>query len=590
MFPSRNQSMAALAALVLLATGACRTAAPVQPAPAPALAAAAAPTEAPAVAAGPHTAMVVAANPLAANAGLAVLRRGGSAADAAVTVQAVLALVEPQSSSLAGGAFITYYDAHAHRVIAYNGRETAPAGATSDMFMGADGKPLPFWTAVLSGRSTGVPGALAALELLQHEHGRLRWRDLFGEASRLASDGFTVSPRLAGMIASRAPQASQPDAMRYFSKSDGTRLVAGDTLRNPAYAETLQRIAEQGTRALYHGPIAEDIVRRVHEGAYPSTMTLQDLARYRPVEAPALCHPWERFVICVPPPPSSGVSLLQGLLLLSDTDIARRNAEDPMAWVELGEAEQLMYADRDRYVADPSVVPVPVEGLLDAGYIRSRAGLIGDQVAAQAPPPGSPPGAQDAGPDHTVEPGGTTHFIIVDAQGNVVSMTTTVESIFGSGRMVDGFFLNNQLTDFSFDPTDPGGRPAANAVGPGKRPRSAMCPAILFDAQGHFAGAAGSAGGPAIVAYVMKTLVAALDWNMPMRDAVALPNLIAHGARFTGEAARFGPTLLEGLRAHGLEVHQSQYEESGLTGLKVLPDGTFDGGADPRREGVAVGY
>jgi gamma-glutamyltranspeptidase/glutathione hydrolase len=261
-----------------------------------------------------------------------------------------------------------------------------------------------------------------------------------------------------------------------------------------------------------------------------------------------------------------------------------------MAWIELAEAERLMYADRDRYVADPDFVSVPIAGLLDPAYLQARARLIGERIAAQPPGPGTPPGAGAVGPDHTVEPGGTTHFIILDAAGNVVSMTTTVESIFGSGRMVDGFFLNNQLTDFSFEPTDHDGRPAANAVAPGKRPRSAMSPMIVLDAQGHFLAAAGSAGGPAIIAYVLKTLIASLDWNLPMRDAVALPNLISHGARFTGETDKFGPQMLEALQQRGLEVHAVQYEESGLTGLRVLRDGTLDGGADPRREGIAVGY
>jgi gamma-glutamyltranspeptidase/glutathione hydrolase len=534
--------------------------------------------------------MVVAANPLAASTGLEVLRRGGTAADAAVAVQAVLALVEPQSSSLSGGAFIAYYDARSAQVISYNGRETAPAGATPDMFLGADGKPLPFFTAVLSGRSTGVPGALAALELLQREHGKLQWRDLFGDAWQLASGGFKVSPRLAGMISSQAPQASQPDAVRYFSKQDGTRLVAGDVLRNPAYAATIERIAREGTHALYYGPIADDIVRRVHEGEYPGTLSLDDLSHYRPQESAALCHPWQSYIICVPPPPAGGVALLQTMLLLADTDIAQRRADDPVAWVEFGAAERLMYADRDRYVGDPDFVHVPVAGLLDANYIRERAALIGDRIAPVAPQAGTPPGAEAVGLDHTVEPGGTTHYIIVDAFGNVVAVTTTVENIFGSGRMVDGFFLNNQLTDFSFAPVDAEGRPAANAVAPNKRPRSAMSPAIVLDGQGHFVAAAGSAGGPAIIAYVAKTLIAALDWNLPMRDAVALPNLIAHGASFTGEPDKFGPVLLQELAARGLTVHASQYEESGLTGLRVLPDGTLDGGADPRREGVAVGY
>jgi gamma-glutamyltranspeptidase / glutathione hydrolase len=535
-------------------------------------------------------AMVVAANPLAANAGLAVLRQGGSAADAAIAVQVVLGLVEPQSSGVGGGGFISYYDARAHQVTAYNGRETAPAGATPDMFLDSDGKPLSYATAVLSGRSTGVPGALAALELLQHEHGKLKWGDLFAEAERLATQGFTVSPRLAGMIASHAPQASAPDAVHYFSSPEGNRLVAGDVLKNPAYAATLQRLSREGTRALYYGPIAEHIVQRVHQGEYPGTLSLADLQRYHPEKSAAVCRPWQAYMVCAPPPPAAGEGVLQGLLLLADTDIAGRNASDPVAWVELGKAEQLMYADRDRYVGDPDFVKVPLEGLLDAGYVKTRAALIGDQIGTTAPQPGVPPGAIAMGPDHTIEPGGTTNFIILDEAGNVVAMTTTVESIFGSGRMVDGFFLNNQLTDFSFEPKNNAGLPAANAVAPGKRPRSAMSPTILLDAQGRFVASAGSAGGPAIIAYILKTLIAALDWNLPMRDAEALPNLIAHGANFTGDAAKFAPALLEGMSAHGLTVHASQYEESGLTGLKVLPDGTLDGGADPRREGVAVGY
>jgi gamma-glutamyltranspeptidase / glutathione hydrolase len=535
-------------------------------------------------------AMVVAANPLAANAGLAVLRQGGSAADAAITVQVVLGLVEPQSSGVGGGGFISYYDARTRQVTAYNGRETAPAGATPDMFLDSDGKPLSYATAVLSGRSTGVPGALAALELLQHEHGKLKWGDLFAEAERLATQGFTVSPRLAGMIASHAPQASAPDAVHYFSSPDGNRLVAGDVLKNPAYAATLQRLAREGTRALYYGPIAEHIVQRVHQGEYPGTLSLADLQRYHPEKSAAVCRPWQGYTVCAPPPPAAGEGVLQGLLLLADTDIAQRNASDPVAWVELGKAEQLMYADRDRYVGDPDFVKVPLEGLLDAGYVKTRAALIGDQIGTTAPQPGVPPGAIAMGPDHTIEPGGTTNFIILDEAGNVVAMTTTVESIFGSGRMVDGFFLNNQLTDFSFEPKNDAGLPAANAVAPGKRPRSAMSPTILLDAQGRFVASAGSAGGPAIIAYILKTLIAALDWNLPMRDAEALPNLIAHGANFTGDAAKFSPALLDGMSAHGLTVHASQYEESGLTGLKVLPDGTLDGGADPRREGIAVGY
>jgi gamma-glutamyltranspeptidase / glutathione hydrolase len=535
-------------------------------------------------------AIVVAANPLAAQAGMRILQAGGSAADAAVAMQAVLGLVEPQSSGIGGGAFITYYDARKKQVLAYNGRETAPAGASADMFLGGDGRPLPFATAVLSGRSTGVPGAIAALGLLQHEHGKLAWRTLFADGEQLASEGFLVSPRLAGMIASRAPQAAAPDAVRYFTKSDGSRYRSGDVLRNPAYATTLRLLAQDGPRALYRGRLAQDIVNRVHEGDLPGTLALADFAHYRPIESPALCRDWQEYRVCAPPPPAGGVGVLQALLLLAHTDIAARGPSDPVAWVELGAAERLMYADRDRYVADPAFVDVPLDGLLDASYIQARSTLIGNRISERPPQAGLPPGAKRYGLDHTAEPGGTTHIVIVDDDGNVLSMTTTVESIFGSGRMVDGFFLNNQLTDFSFSPQESDGRPAANAVAPGKRPRSAMSPVIVFDRAGDFRAAAGSAGGPAIIAYVVKTLVGTLDWHLTMQAAISLPNLVAHDDHFTAETAKFAPELLVGMSQLGLNPQPGQYEESGLQGVLARPDGTYEGGADPRRKGVALSY
>jgi gamma-glutamyltranspeptidase/glutathione hydrolase len=540
--------------------------------------------------AGARHAIVASANPLATEAGLAILREGGSAADAAVAMQAVLGLVEPQSSGLGGGAFISYYDAATRRVGAYSGREFAPAAAGPDLFLDPDGHPLPFITAVLSGRSTGVPGAVAALALLQHEHGRLPWRTLFARAEQLARGGFTVSPRLAGMIASRAPQAATDDARRYFTKTDGKRYAAGDVLRNVAYADTVHRLAVEGPAALYHGAIARDIVQRVHEGELPGALSLDDLASYHAVETPALCRPWRRYVVCGPPPPAGTLSVLEGLLLLEHTDIARRGPGDPLAWVQLGAAERLLYADRNRYVGDPDFVPVPTAGLLDPGYLRDRAALIGTRIDPTPPPPGRPPGAGSPAADRTVEPGGTTHLVIVDAAGNVVSMTTTVESIFGSGRMVDGFFLNNQLTDFSFAPVQRDGVAAANAVAARKRPRSAMSPIIVLDAHGRFVAATGSAGGPAIISYVLKTLIGTLDWGLAMQDAIALPNLVARGASFGAEASRFDPELLARLNALGFDLGTGDFEESGLQGVRVEQDGTLQGGADPRREGVALGY
>jgi gamma-glutamyltranspeptidase/glutathione hydrolase len=530
--------------------------------------------------------MVAAANPLAVEAGLAVLRRGGSAVDAAVAVQAVLGLVEPQSSGLGGGSFMVYYEAKTRTVTAYDGRETAPAGATLDMFLGPDGKPLAFFAAVLSGRSTGVPGAVAMLSLAQKQHGRLAWSSLFGDAEKLAEEGFIVSPRLSGMITSRIPQASAPDAVRYFTKPDGTRIKAGDRLKNPAYAESLRRIAAEGPDGLLKGETARAIVDRLHEGSLPGTMTLEDMAGYRPGAAKALCQPYRVYLVCTNNPASSGVSLLQALAMLEKTDIARRGPGDPVAWVQIAEAERLMYADRDRYVGDPAFVAVPVKGLLNDGYVAGRAKLIGER-AGPAPTAGLPPGAAKRGTDRTPEPGGTSHMVIVDQWGDVVSMTTTVESIFGSGRMAGGFFLNNQLTDFSFSPRDADGAPAANAVAPGKRPRSSMSPVIVLDRQGRFVAALGSPGGSSILSYNLQALVGVLDWNLTMQQAIDLPNLVARGSSFSSEPALYPPGVVAALAERGIDVREGTGENSGLHGVIVRAGGVLEGGADRRREGVA---
>ena len=528
-------------------------------------------------------AFVIAANPLAAEAGMEVLRRGGSAVDAAIAIQAMLSLVEPQSSGLGGGAFINYYDAASKKLTIYDGRETAPAQATPGMFLGVDGKPLPFDTAVLSGRATGVPGAVAALALAHQEHGQLPWGSLFGSAQRTAHDGFIVSPRLGRLLAGDYAENSAPDVVAYFRRADGGRMVAGDLLKNPAYADFLRRLAAQGPSALYAGQTAARIVERIRSGPLGGSMTMADLAAYRPIKREALCRPWRVYVACVPPPPSSGVGLLQLLAMLERTDIAERGAADPQAWFLFAEASRIMYADRDRFVGDPAFVTVPVEGLLDPAYVAARRKLIGN-TAGPAPQPGNPVLAPAVAADRTMEPTGTSHFIVGDPAGNVVSMTTTVESIFGSGRMVDGFFLNNQMTDFSFAPVDEAGRPAANAVAPGKRPRSSMVPTILLTSDGRFAGAIGSAGGNAILAYVAKSLVAAVDWKLPMQQAIAAPNLVARGPRFNGEVTKFTPEQIAALRAKGIDLKPGQGEDSGVHGV-LMRDGQVDGGYDPRREG-----
>jgi gamma-glutamyltranspeptidase/glutathione hydrolase len=528
---------------------------------------------------------VIAANPLAAQAGLNVLKRGGSAVDAAIAVQAMLSLVEPQSSGVGGGAFMTYYDGRSGKVSVLDGREVAPAQAVSTMFLRSDGTPLSFDEAVLSGRATGVPGAVRMLAVAHGERGKLPWSSLFGDAEKAARDGFIVSPRLARLVHADYAENHAPDVVAYFSQGPGGRLVeAGDRLTNAAYADFLNRLASQGPAALYSGSTAAKIVERTRAGPLGGSMTMADLATYRPVKREALCRPYRVYVMCVPPPPSSGVGLIELMKMLERTDIAQRGPGDPQSWYLFAEASRLMYADRDRYVGD--IASVPVDGLLDPAYVASRAQLIGP-TAGPAPSAGVPAGAKVAANDTTYEPTGTSHFIIRDGDGNVVSMTTTVESIFGSGRMVDGFFLNNQMTDFAFKPVDDQGNPAANAVAPGKRPRSSMVPTILLTPDGKFAGAIGSAGGNSIIAYVAKSLVASVDWNMTMADALAAPNLVARGPNFQGEVTKFSPEILEGLRQRGIDLKPGQGEDSGLTGV-LIRNGKIDGGADPRREGVVL--
>ncbi|NEX94447.1 gamma-glutamyltransferase [Caulobacter sp. 17J65-9] len=545
------------------------------------------PAEKPAVQAGaaPHEMLVAAANPLAAEAGMDVLKRGGSAVDAAIAIQSVLGLVEPQSSGLGGGAFMLVYDAKSGEITAYDGRETAPAGASPTMFLDEAGKPLPFDQAVISGRSTGAPGVVAMLSAAHGEHGRLAWKDLFGSAEKLADEGFTVSPRLSNFVNGQAPQNARPDVQAYFTEADGTLVETGDTLKNPAYAATLRAIAAD-PRAFYEGAVASAIAAKVHEGPRPGTLSVADLKGYRPGKGAPVCTHYRVYLVCSAAPPSSGVSLLQALEILERTDVATHGAGDPKGWFLFTQAQRLMYADRDRYVGDPAFVDVPTGGLLDSAYVDSRAALIGER-AGPASAPGTPPGAGVRAPDRTREPAGTSHFVVVDREGNVVSMTTSVESLFGSGRMAAGFFLNNQLTDFSFSPTEKDGVPAANAVAPGKRPRSSMSPVIVLDAQGRFVAALGSPGGSNILAYNLKTLLGVLDWNLSMQQAIDLPNVISRGDTTYGEADKLSPEVRAGLVERGVTVQAGRGEGSGLHGVIRRGD-RLEGGADKRREGVVL--
>ena len=532
---------------------------------------------------GAQPAWIAAANPLAVDAGLEILGKGGNAVDAAVAVQAMLGLVEPQSSGIAGGAFLLYYDAHTRKVSAVDGRERAPAGAQPDMFLDEHGKPLPFVVAVRSGRSTGVPGAIAMLYAAHAKLGALRWKELFPPAIRAASLGFKVPARLAMFLGEGSPFPPTNEVRTLFSRPDGETIQEGDLFRNPEYARTLERIALDGPRALYQGAIANEIVATTHLAPFPGTMTLKDLSSYRPTWAEPLCRPYRGYSVCVPPPPSSGVCLLEMLAILDRTDIAGRRPADPQAWFLFAQASRLIYADRDRYVADPHFVPVPVERLLDPAYVRLRLQLIGEHAGA-APPPGDL--SMPRGRDATAESVGTSQLVVVDAVGNAVSMTTTVESIFGSGRTVRGFVLNNQLTDFSLIPTD-AGRLVANAVQGGKRPRSSMAPVIVLDRAGNFVAALGSPGGSAILEYNAKALVGLLAWKLSLKQAIELPNLIARGDAFSGELAKFSPAVLAGLHERGIELKPGHAENSGLHGVVRLADGSYEGAADSRREGVA---
>lgn len=570
--PRPTHARIAFLALAAALLAACQPATQREPAPS-----AVAPGQAPPVAG------VAAAHPLAVEAGLEVLAKGGSAADAAVAVQAMLGLVEPQSSGIGGGAFLLHYEAATGKILAFDGREAAPAGATPGMFLDAAGEPLPWREGILTGRATGVPGVMPMLGAAQARFGRLPWSALFDGVIRTAEQGFAVPSRLARFASGPWPQAAGPDARALFGRPDGSTVEPGEPFTNPAYAATLRGMAARGPRALLEPPISTAIIERTRAEPLPGTLAQADFDAYQPRVAAPVCGPFLVYVVCVPPPPSSGVSLLQMLAILDRTDIASRGPDDPQAWFLFAEASRLMYADRNQYVADPAFVAVPVAGLLDPAYVAARSTLIADRAG---PPPaaGTPPGVA-RGADATAEQSGTSHFVVVDAAGNVASVTTSVESLFGSGRAVGGFFLNNQLTDFSFRPTEDG-LPVANAVAPGKRPRSSMSPVLVLDRDGRLVAALGSPGGSAILAYNAKALVGLLAWRLPLQEAIDLPNVIARGEETFGEAPKLAPGVLEALAARGVVVKPGRGEESGLHGLVIAPDGAVTGAADPRREGV----
>ncbi|KZD12580.1 gamma-glutamyltransferase [Oceanibaculum pacificum] len=545
----------------------------------------------PAHAARAQTYMAATANPMATEAALRILRAGGSAVDAAIAAQMVLTLVEPQASGIGGGAFLVHYDAKDRAVVTYDGRETAPAAATPDRFLGPDGKPLSFMDAVVGGKSVGVPGTVRLLALAHREQGRLLWADLFADAIRLAEQGFPVPPRLAAALA-REKHLTQAAARVYFHKSDGTPWAEGETLKNPALADTLRRIAEGGAEAFYTGAIAEDIVQAVATAPRnPGDMTMADLAGYEAKQRPAVCGPYRNWKICgMGPPSSGGLTVLMALTMLERFDLA---AEAPLSvdaahWML--EAQRLAYADRNLFIADSDFIDVPMDGLTDRGYLAGRAALIDPaRTEGEAVPAGDVPRkrTQNFGPDNALQLPSTSHLSIVDAAGNAVSMTTTIEAVFGSRLMVRGFLLNNELTDFSFRPAVDG-RPVANRVEGGKRSRSSMSPTLVFDGDDELRLVVGSPGGSQIINYVLKTIVGVLDWGLDPQAAIALPNISNRNGDSEIERRMDADALAVALAGRGHRIERGSLV-SGLHAIQILPDGTLLGGADPRRDGVAAG-
>ena len=570
--------------------------------------------------------MVVANHPLATKAGCDVLKAGGSAADAAIAVQAVLGLVEPQSSSLAGGAFMLYYDAKTKKVQAYDGRETAPAAATGNYLRYIDDSSdltLPKPSARASGRSIGTPGVMRMLDLAHRDHGKLAWKDLFGEGTRLATDGFKIGGRMAAAIAaSSANLKRDAEAAAYFLDAAGNPKPLGTTLTNPAYAEVLKALAAQGADALYTGKIAEDIVAKINittgaDGSVitPGKTTLADFKNYQAKRRDPVCATYRAYYVCSMSPPSSGgIGVLASLGILENfnlglytpTAIDLEGGKPTVMGVHLvTEAERLAYADRDKYVADTDFVPLPggsADTLLNKTYMRSRANLIDfgkSMGTATAGDFGVPP----VGIDSTLERG-TTHYSIVDKDGNVATMTTTVESTLGSYHMSRGIMLNNQLTDFSASPVDPvSGAPMANRVAPGKRPRSTMAPTMVFNGSGpgDFLMATGSPGGGTIIQYVVKTVVGALDWGLNAQQATSLVEFGASNSPTTSVGGEHpnvdisnggnNDPLIVGLRAMGHTVATGAQSSGISTIIRRQTNGSsvLTGGADPRREGIVLG-
>lgn len=531
--------------------------------------------------------MFATANPLATQAGYAMLEQGGSAIDAIIAAQAMLTLVEPQSSGIGGGAFLLHYDGAEAQLQTYDGRETAPAVAMPDRFL-QQGQPLSYTQAVNSGLSVGTPGVLRALEMAHQQHGRLPWATLFEPAIQLAAEGFSVSPRLHTLITdNQQALREQPAAAAYFLDAQGQPWPVGHRLKNVALADTLTRIAQDGVQAFYEGDIAEEMVSSVRNHPKPGDLSLADLQSYAAVEREPLCGPYRRYTVCgMPPPSSGGLTVLQLLGVLQQFPMQEFAPQGVEAVHYFSEAGRLAYADRDFYVADPAYVDMPVKGLLSPAYLRQRSALIQPDSSMGKAEPGDPMALlASLGKDHAYELPSTSHLVAADAFGNLVTMTTSVEAAFGSKILVRGFLLNNQLTDFSSLPTDAQGRPVANRVEAGKRPRSSMAPVMVFDAGKPYL-ITGSPGGSAIINYVAQTLVGVLDWGLDIQAAIALPHYGSRNGATELEEGTAVVSVADALRAKGHQVNILPFT-SGLQGIVITKNGLY-GGADPRREGLVL--
>lgn len=534
--------------------------------------------------------MVTAANPVATQAGADILKQGGNAIDAMVTVQLMLGLVEPQSSGIGGGAFLVYWDAKKQQLTSYDGRETAPLNATPTLFLDEQGQPLQFYDAVVGGRSVATPGTVKLLWDTHQKYGKLEWKKLIEPVVALAEQGFTISPRLATLIAGDAERLSRfPATKAYFFNPDGTPKTAGTLLKNPQYAATLNAIAKRGADAFYQGDIAADIVKTVQNApGNPGVLALKDFDTYTIKQREPVCAAYASYDICGMGPPSSGALTVGQILAMTETyDLKAWGADNPKSWQVIADASQLAFADRGLYMADQDFVPMPTQGLLDQAYLQDRAQLIKVGQALGNATAGNPPWqhALRLSRDESIELPSTSHFNVVDRDGNVVSITTTIENAFGSRLMVRGFLLNNELTDFSFR-THSDGRPIANRLEPGKRPRSSMAPTIVMHNDQPYM-AIGSPGGSRIIGYVAQALIAHTQWGMDIQQAINQPHLLNRFGELDIEQGTAAERLAPQLEKMGFKVNVRDLN-SGLHAIRITADG-LEGAADPRREGAAIG-